>query len=190
MIFNSYETKNNNDIYLLMIKYKNLYLKEFTFYGTSETNKMFELININQEISRLENILIEEYYNKFVKEFLSIGDEVDDNIKHNPNLYYIQKILFETFDVLNSMVMLWILNAKDTEDFDYKSRYLIGTTLNFIEKILNPIMPKLNMIVSSNKIFKIDVDLLYLTKFIAIHKNKFNSKKNLEKIELFIKLLC
>jgi len=186
MILKSFETKNN-DIFLLLIKYKNLYLKELTYYGTSETGKMFELINISQEISRLENILIEEYYNKFVKEFLSIGD--DDNIKQNANLYYIQKILFETFDILNSMIMLWILNAKDTEDFDYKSRYLIGTTLNFIEKILNPIMSKLNMIVSSNKIFKIDVDLLYLTKFIAIHKNKFNSKKNLEKIELFIKLL-
>jgi hypothetical protein len=184
-MFMGFFEANNNDLCLFMVKFKNLYLKELTYYGTSETNKMFDLINISQEISRLENILVEDYYNKFVKEFLSNNN---DDIKHDINLYNIQKILFETFDILNSMVILWILNTKDNEEFDFKSRYLVGSIENFIEKILNPIMPKLNMIVFTNKIFKNEVDLLYLTKFISINKNKFNSKEQLKKIELFIKL--
>jgi len=117
---------DNDDLSLLMMKYRDLYLKELTYYGTSESDQMFILIAIGQEISRLENILVEQYYNKFVKQFFSSGT--------NPNmdLYNIQQILFFTFNVLMNMVMLWVLNSKESEEFEFKSRYLVGSIENFV----------------------------------------------------------
>jgi hypothetical protein len=174
---------DNNDLSLLLVKYKDLYLKELTYYGTTDTEQMFILISIGQEVTRLENILVEQYYDKFVKEFLS-------NVAvHNMDLYYVQKILFSCFDILVNMVMLWVSNLKDSEEFEYKSRYLVGCVENFIDKILNPIISKLNMIMLTNKTFQIDISTSSLKKFISINKNKFSSKEKLKKLDLFIKLI-
>ena len=107
----------------------------------------------------------------------------------NINLYNIQKILFNSFDIILTMVMLWVTNIKDSEEFEYKSRYLVGSIENFIEKILNPIISKLNLIILTNKTFKIETDIHHLKKFIIINKNKFTSKEKLKKIDLLIKLI-
>ena len=181
IIMSSFEI-DNNDMSLLMVKYKNLYLKELTYYGTSETDQMFILIVIGQEISILENILVNQFYNKFVKQFLS------NTIEHDINLYNTQKILFCSFDILMNMVMLCVLNSIESEEFELKSRYLVGSIENFVEKILNPIMSKLNLIMLTNKIFKVDTDIQYLKKFILLNKHKFTSKEKLKKLDLFIKL--
>ena len=151
---------DNNDMTMLISKYSDLYLKELTYYGTSENDQMFLLINIGQEISRLETILIEEHYNKFVNNFLSNTSE------RNINLYNIQKILFNSFEIILTMVMLWITNIKDSEEFEYKSRYLVGSIENFVEKILNPIISKLNLIILTNTTFKIETDFYHLKKLL------------------------
>ena len=56
----SYEVDCENDLYMMIIKYEELYLKELTYYGTSDSNQMFLLISIGQLISKLESSIIEK----------------------------------------------------------------------------------------------------------------------------------
>jgi hypothetical protein len=64
----SYEVDSENDLFMIIIKYEELYLKELTYYGTSDINKMFLLISIGQLISNLENNILENFYNRYITE--------------------------------------------------------------------------------------------------------------------------
>ena len=175
---------NNNDLSIILVKYEELYIKELTYYGTSETEQMFMLINIGQEVSKLENKIIEEFYNKYV-------NKVNENIK-NPEIYNLQKILFNSFNIILTMVMLYMVNKTNktnNEDFEFKNRYLIGLVENFVEKFINPISSNLNFIISNNKIFKIEYPINNLKKFINLNKHKFTTKEKINQLERFIRLL-
>lgn len=170
-----------NDLSLLLIRYKDLYLKELTYYGTTETDQMFILINVGQEISRLENIIVETHYKTYIK-------KVQADLT-NPNMYYLQKILFESFDIVNCLTMLWMINKSNSEEFEYKSRYLVGSIENFVDKFMDPIDLILKQVVCSNKIYKIKKEqLVLLKKFLIINKNKFSNPHKINRLEKFIKL--
>jgi len=174
---------DNNDLSILLVRYEELYMTELTYYGTSETNQMFMLINISQEISKLEIIIIEEYYNNYI-------GKINKNLK-NPEIYYLQKILFSSFNIIITMIMLYMVNKDKTnsEEFEFKNRYLIGLVENFIEKFINPISSNLNWIVSNNKIFKIEYSINNLKKFINLNKHKFTTKEKINQLEKFLYLI-
>jgi hypothetical protein len=76
---------------------------------------MFLLISIGQIISKLENNILEKYYGPSVIE-----------IKKNyniPEIYYLQKILFCSFNVVLKMVSLLLDNKNECEEFEFKRRY-------------------------------------------------------------------
>ncbi len=171
---------NASNLSLLLIKYKDLYLTELTYYGTPHTTQMFILIQVGQEISRLENIIVENYYNLYVKHVL--------NDKKNSNIYYLQKILFNSFDVVNRLANLLISN-KNIDEFDYKSKYVISSIENFIDKFLIPIDLLLNYIVMTNKSNNTFENIDIFKKFIISNKNKFSNKEKFNKLHKFIKLL-
>jgi hypothetical protein len=172
---------NTNDLSLLLTRYKDLCLKELTYYGTSDTDQMLILIRIGQEISRLENIIVEDHYNLYVRNVF--------NDKTNSNIYYLQKILFDSFDIVNRLVNLWMINKKNSEEFDFKSRYLVGWIENFVDKFLTPVNSLLDYIVLTNKFYKPFENIDNLKKFIILNKNKFSNKEKISKLDKFIKLL-
>ena len=177
----SYEVDYDNDLLMMIIKYEELYLKELTYYGTYDTNQMFLLINIGQSISKLENNILEKYYNLYV-------NEIRKNI-HNPEIYYLHKILYSSFDLVLKMISLWIENKVECDEFEFKNRYLIGMLENYVEKFICPIIPNLQLIISNNNIFKIEHSLNNLKKFINLNKNKFMSKEKINQLEKFIRIL-
>ena len=185
----SVEADDNNELCLILIleKYYLLCIKELTYYGTSDTNQMFFLISIGQELSRLENKITQEYWNYYIDNMTTEPTELTKLTE--PNIYYLRKILFEIFNTLLLMITLWIENKKESEEFEYKSRYLVGYIENFIDKFINPILPKLKLLVCSNKIFKTEYSLANLKKFIILNKNKFTNSNRLVQLDKFIKTL-
>lgn len=177
----SYEVDSENDLFIMVVKYEELYLKELTYYGTSDSNQMFLLISIGQLISKLENKIVEDFYNPCVK-------QTRINI-NSPEIYYLHKILYSSFDIVLKMISLWIENKVDCEEFEFKNRYLIGMLENYIEKFICPIIPNLQLIISNNKIFKIENSLGNIKKFINVNKNKFMSKEKINQLEKFIRML-
>ena len=177
----SYEVDCENDLYMMIIKYEELYLKELTYYGTSDSNQMFLLISIGQLISKLENNILEKFYNPYV-------NETRINI-YSPEIYYLHKILFSSFDIVLKMISLWIENKVECDEFEFKNRYLIGMLENYVEKFICPIIPNLQLIISNNKIFKIENSVVNLKKFINFNKNKFTSKEKINQLEKFIRIL-
>ena len=175
------EMCKNRDMTLLLIKYQELHLKELTYYGTSDISKLFNLININNELIRIEKIINEEYYKKFVNIFLN-------NTKQNMNLYNLQKILFESFDTILLMSMLYISNMKESTEFDLKTKCLADSIQNFVKNFLNPVSSKIKFIILTNKNFKISFELTYLKKFLILKKNIFLNKEIIQNLETFIKL--
>jgi hypothetical protein len=176
-----FEVDNENDLSMMIIKYEELYLKELTYYGTSDSNQIFLLISIGQSISKLENNIIENYYNLYI-------NQTKINV-YCPEIYYLHKILFNSFDIVLKMISLWVENKVECEEFEFKNRYLIGMLENYIEKFICPIIPNLQLIISNNKIFKIEHSLNNLKKFININKNKFTSKEKINQLEKFIRIL-
>lgn len=177
----SFEVDNENDLCMMIIKYEELYLKELSYYGTSETTQMFLLISIGQLITKLENNIINKFYNKYIV-------EIKKNI-NNPELYYLQKILFGSFNVVLKMITLWIDGKINCEEFEFKNRYLIGMLENFIDRFITPVYSSLNLIVENNKTFKVECPIYNLKKFITQNKNKFTSKEKISQLEKFIRLL-
>lgn len=177
----SYEVDSDNDLFMMVVKYEELYLKELTYYGTSDSNQIFLLISIGQLISKLENKILENFYTPCV-------NQTRINI-HSPEIYLLHKILYDSFDIVLKMISLWIENKVDCEEFEFKNRYLIGMLENYIEKFICPIIPNLQLIISKNKIFKIENSLGNLKKFININKNKFTSKEKINQLEKFIRIL-
>lgn len=178
----SYKIDIENDLCMMMIKYEELYLKELSYYGTSDTNQMFLLISIGQMISKLENNILEKFYNPSIQ-------EINNNIT-NPEIYLIHKILFSSFNIVNRLISLLMENKIECEEFEFKNRYLIGMLENFVEKFLEPIGLKLNLVVSNNKIFKIEYPIDNLKKFINQNNNKFSSKEKIIKLHRFIRIVC
>ena len=178
----TYEVDNENDLSMMITKYEELYLKELTYYGTSDTNQLFLLISIGQSISKLENKILENFYNIYVS-------KIKKNY-HIPELYYLQKILFCSFDVVIKMVSLLVENKIDCEEFEFKKRYLVGMIENFVEKFIIPISSQMNFIITNNKVFKIEGSIGNLKKFINQNKNKFMSRDNIIHLEKFIRFMC
>ena len=174
----SYFDTENNDIDLILIKYTDNYLKELTYYGTSKIEQMTMLINFGQELNQMEKTIFEKYYNYYVKLVL---DDISD-----PNIYYVHKIFYSTTNLIIKMIMLWSMQKSNNEELQYKSRYLIGSLENYIDKVIIPIESNLKNILILNKIFKLEYKTTYLKEFIDINKNKFMSK---EKVYLLNKLL-
>lgn len=158
-----------------LIKYANYYLDELTYYGTSKTEQMMILISVGQELTAIEKNIINNYYNHYVEIIMK-----DIN---NPNIYYLQKILFTFTNIILHMVVLFVTNKTNTEEYKYKSMYLIGCIENYINKIIEPIETKLKYVIKSNTIFKLDYPLIYLKKYIETYKSKFTSKDKFEKIK-------
>lgn len=177
----SYFEVGEDDLDLILDKYVKYYLKELTFYGTSKTEKMLMLIHIGQELNLVEKNIINNYYNKYI-------DHVKKDV-NNPNIYYLQKIFFRLINLIIQMTMLWVSNKLETEEFEYKSIYLVGAIENFVEKIMFPIDSNLNKIFNSNKIFKLENSTSYLKKFIELNKNKFTSREKILKLNKLFNLL-
>jgi predicted Zn-dependent protease len=87
------------------------------------------------------------------------------------------------------MVSLWIDNNIKCDEFELKNRYLIGMLENYVEKFICPIFSNLQLIISQNKIFKIEHSLDNFKYFINLNKNKFTSKKKIYQLEKFIQIL-
>ena len=170
----------NDDFDLELIKFSNYYLNELTHYGTSKTEYMMTLISIGQELNIIEKNIIENYYNYYV-------ENVMKDIK-DPNIYYMQKILFTFTNIILQMIELFMSNEANTEEYHYKSMYLIGCVENYINKIIEPIETKFKYIIKSNTIFKLNYPLTYFKKYIEIYKSKFTSKDKFEKIKKVIEL--
>lgn len=177
----TFEVDNENDLSMMIVKYEELYLKELTYYGTSDTNQMFLLISIGQLISKLENKILEKYFNPYV-------NEIKKNY-HILEIFYLQKILFCSFDIIIKMVSLLVENKINCDEFEFKNRYLIGMLENFVEKFINPISSQINFIVKSNKVFKIENSINNLKKFINQNKNKFTSKEKISQLERLIRII-
>jgi hypothetical protein len=177
-----FEIKNeNDDLDLELIKYNNFYLTELTFYGSSKNEQMMMLIDLSQRLNVLEKKLIKNYYNVYV---LMIKKDIED-----PNIYYLQKILFSLTNNLAQMLMLWTVNKTDTEECQFKLRYLVGCIENFIEKVIEPIETELEQILKSNLVFELKYPLTYLKKFIGMNKSMFTSNDKVKKLNNFMKML-
>lgn len=176
----SYFELDHNELDLILIRYSNYYMKELTYYGTSNSDQMLMLIGLSQELNIIEKNIFNNYYNKYVK---IIIDDIE-----NENIYYLQKILFELTNIILKMINLFIKNKVNTEEYHYKSRYLIGFLENYINKIIDPIELKLDEIFNMNKVFKINYSLVNLKKFINIYKDKFTSEDILVKFNRVINL--
>lgn len=170
---------DSNDFDMILIEYSNLYLKELTYYGTSNNEHMLLLINLGSKLNILEKTLIDKHYNKYVSEYKK--DEISK--------YYMKKIIFSVANVINKMVRLWILNHIDNEEHEFKSRYLVGCLENFVNKIISPIEEEYKKIFNQGEIFFTNYSFDHLIKFISLNKNKFTSKIKIDKLNEFIKIL-
>ena len=171
---------DKNDIDFILIKYTEFYLKELNYYGSSKTEQMLLLIGLGQELNQLEKNIFDNYcyYVKLVRK------EILD-----PNIYYLHKIFFVSTNLITKMTMFWISEKRKTEELNYKSRYLIGSLENYVDKVIIPIESELKNILDSNKIFKLEYSTDYLKQFIEKNKNKFTSKKKVSKLNYLINLL-
>lgn len=170
----------DNDFDLELIKFSNYYLNELTLYGTSKTEHMMTLISIGQELNTIEKNIIDNHYNHYV-------EIVMKNIA-DPNIYYLQKILFTFTNIILQMVGLFVSNEANTEEYKYKSIYLIGCVENYINKIIEPIEIKLKYVIKSNTIFKLYNPLIHLKKYILTYKSKFTSEDKFKKIKKVVEL--
>lgn len=177
----SYFEVDDNDLDLVLNKYVEYYLRELTFYGSSKTEQMLMLIELGQELNIIEKNIFNNFYDKYI--------ELVKKDTNDPNIYYLLKIFFTLINLIIKMTMLWVSNKLDTEEFEYKSRYLVGVIENFVEKILLPIDLDLNLILNSNSIFKLENSISYLKKFIELNKNKFTTKEKILKLNKLINIL-
>lgn len=177
-----------NDLDMFMIRYEELYMKELSYYGsTFETNtqQIGILIQVGTELSRLEKILINNYYNVFLN---SIKEH---NLTPDMNLYYLQKIIYYSTDIILRMLELLFENKNklSREYLEYKNRYMIGLVENFVEKFLNPLENIDSFIIKTNNIFQTSYSINNLKKFVGLNKHKFMNKTNITKLETFAKLI-
>jgi hypothetical protein len=179
---NNFIISDNDDIDMILIKYTESYLKELNYYGSSKTKQLLLLLGLSSEISQMEKKIFNTYDN-----YVSL---VLNDIT-NPNIYYLHKIFFVSTNLIIKMIMFYVmvLEQTDTEEFIYKSKYLVGSLENYIDKIIVPIESELKNILDSNKIFNLEYSTKYLKEFIKINKNKFNSKKNIYKLNNLINIL-
>jgi hypothetical protein len=175
----------DDDLDLLLIKYNEYYLSELTFYGSSKTKQMLMLIGLSQELNLIEKNIIDNYYNLYV---VFVKKDINDS-----HVYYLLKIFFTLTNLIIKMTILLVSNKKVTDEFEYKSRYLVGAIENYIEKILLPIEPILNQILNLNSnfnsIFKLENSILHVKKFIELNRNKFTSREKLLKLNKLLNLL-
>lgn len=170
----------DNDLDIALIKFTDYYLKELTYYGSSKTKQMMMLITMGQELCTIEKNIIDNYYNYYVS---TIINDITD-----PNIYYIQKILFTFTNMIVKMIVLFVSNETNTEEYHYKSRYLIGCVENYINKIIEPIETKLKHIIGSNKIFKLNYPLVYIKNYIETNKTLFTSRDKFVKLNEVVRL--
>lgn len=170
---------DSNDLDIILIEYSNLYFKELTYYGTSKNEHMLLLLSLGSKLNVLEKTLIDKYYNKYISEYKN-----DKLSKYN-----MEKIIFGTTNIINNMVRLWVLNHIDIDEYEFKSRYLVGCLENFVNKIILPIEDEMENILNLNKIFKINNSFDHFIKFISLNQNKFLSQKKVDKLNKFIKIL-
>jgi len=171
---------DDDDLDIILIKFTNYYLKELTYYGSSKTEQMIMLITMGQELSTIEKNIINNYYNYYV--------EIIMKDITNSNIYYVQKILFAFTNMIIQMIVLFVSNETNTEEYHYKSRYLIGCVENYINKIIEPIENKLIHIIRTNKIFELNYPLVYIKNFIKINKTVFTSRDKFEKLNKVVRL--
>lgn len=176
----NFEIDNDYDIDMTLIKYTENYLKELNYFGTSKTEQMLLLISLGSEISQIEKYIFDSYDN-YVK--LVLNDENDSNI------YYLHKIFFASTNLIIKMIKFWILEQKNTKEFNYKLIYLIGSLENYIDNVIEPIESKLQNIVCSNNFFKLDNSTKYLKQFINMNKNNFSSKNKIQLLNKLINIL-
>lgn len=181
----SYFEVGEEDLDLILNKYVEYYLKELTFYGSSKTEQMLMLIRLGQELNLMEKKIIDNYYNMYIE---YVKKDIND-----PQIYYLLKIFYTLLNLIIKMTMLMVSNKSDTVEYEYKSRYLVGAIENFIKKILLPIDlkldSKLDLILNSNKIFKLDNSKSYLKKFIELNKKKFTSGEQILKLNKLLDLV-
>lgn len=173
--------ENEKNLSHMIINYEELYLKELTYYGTSNPNQMCLLVSIGFVLSKLEKDLQEQYYNPLII-------EIQKN-KDIPEIFYLQKILYCSFEIIVKMVSLVIENKINYPEFELKSRYLIGMLENFVDKMIIPVSSLLYYITSTNKVFKINSPIQNLYKFININKNKFTSTEKIDLLKKFTKVI-
>lgn len=170
----------DNDLDIVLIKFTDYYLRELTYYGSSKTEQMMMLIGMGQELGVIEKNIINNYYNYYVD--IIINDITD------PNIYYVHKILFSFTNMIIKMIVLFVSNETNTEEYHYKSRYLIGCVENYVNKIIEPIENKLEYIIGSNKIFKLNYPLVYIKNYIETNKTIFTSRDKFEKLKKIVVL--
>lgn len=178
---------NDNDLDIILIKYKILCMKEFTYYGNYYSNQMFILVNISQELIKLENKLLKNYYQY-------IDKSINSNINYNSYVYYIHQILFHVSDTILSMIKILITNKSNLQldIIEYKNKYLIGFLDHYIQKFIKPIDSHLiNFInlINNNDVFYMKNSFNDIDDFLNTNEDKFNNKYNLKLLKKFIKLL-
>lgn len=169
-----------NDFDILMMRYNNYSMKELTYYGSSKTDNMIPLLELSTELGAIEKNIINNYYNHYVESIMN-------NI-NNPNIYYVQKILFLFMNNICKMTVLFMSNKISTREYHFKLRHLIICIENCLKLIIEPIESNLEYILKSNNVFKLECSLLDFKKFIEKNKNKFSSKDKFEKINKVIEL--
>lgn len=169
----------NDDFDLELIKFSNYYLNELTHFGTSKNERMMMLISMGQELTVMEKNIIDNHYNYYVDMIIK---DISD-----PNIYYVQKILYIFTNIILRMIVLFVSNETNTDEYYYKSMYLIGCIENYINKIIEPIETKLEYIIKTNKIFKLDYPTTYFKKYIETNKSIFTSRDKFEKLNKVIK---
>lgn len=170
----------DNDLDIILIKFTDYYLKELTYYGSSKTDQMMMLITMGEELGIIEKNIIDNYYNYYVG---TIINDITD-----PNIYYVRKILFTFTNMIIKMIVLFVSNETNTEEYHYKSRYLIGCVENYVNKIIEPIENKSEHIIGSNKIFKFNYPLMYIKNYIETNKTLFTSRDKFEKLKKIVVL--
>ena len=177
----TFEVDNQNDLSMMITKYEELYLKELTYYGTSDMNQMIMLMSIGQIILKLENNILENYYNPYVS-------KVKKN-SHISEIYYLQKILFCSFNIIIKMVSLFVENKTNSFELEFKNKYLVDMLENYVEKFIEPILKNIDFIVSTNKVFELENPVNNLEKFINQNKNNFESEEKIMILEKIIKIM-
>lgn len=186
-----FEVDTENDLYMKISKYEELYLKELSYYGTSDKNSILILMTIGQQITKLEIDMLNNYYNPCVDLITSKNPNILDFLQINsvPEIYFLQKILFDNLNIILKMCSLVVNNKLQSIDLELKNKYMIGMMENFVEKFVEPILSNINLLV-----FVFQPQISYclindLKKFILDNKNKFTSNDKLTKLEKFIQVV-
>ena len=193
---------NTTNLIEILEKYRQSYLKELSFYksyffGTYNLSQQMEMAIFSQELTKLENKLLNEYYNIYTNKISNSINMTNSNIE----LFWTQYILFNVYELVLQMANLKMSThdktlLKPTHKFDLSvsydnnTFYMIGMFENFIDKFIKPLENNLEFIISNAKStgFNISCSSNYLVDFIEFYEKIFSNEEKIAKLKKFIEL--